>query len=198
MAKLVFKPWVGKHYTKGINGKRVLVLGESHYCDDPKDAVLTMTSDIIRDLYDDDSEHEPYKNTYTKFERALKGRVVPFEEKQELWNSVAFYNYVQHPIDEARKAPTAEEFRTSEPLFFETLEELQPDCAIVWGKRLYGQLPNTGEQQADVVLDNGDKIETWGYKLSNGKVVKLLPIYHPSAAFEWTYWHQAIDKLIKE
>lgn len=198
MGKLVFKPWIGKQYSKGISGKRVMVLGESHYCERAEDAVPSMTSDIIMDLFDNDSEHEPYKNTYTKFERALMGREVAFDEKEKVWNSVAFYNYVQHPIDKARKAPTAEEFASSEKLFFEILEELKPDCAIVWGKRLYSNLPNKGAQQSDIVLANGDMIETWGYKLSNGKIVKFLPIYHPSAGFAWDYWHEAIDLLIKE
>ena len=33
MSNINFKPWIGKNYlTKGYQGKRILVLGESHYC----------------------------------------------------------------------------------------------------------------------------------------------------------------------
>lgn len=35
MSEINFKPWVGKKYlSEGYNGKRILVLGESHYCKD--------------------------------------------------------------------------------------------------------------------------------------------------------------------
>ena len=35
MKNVNFRPWVGKDYfTKGYYGKRILVLGESHYCDE--------------------------------------------------------------------------------------------------------------------------------------------------------------------
>ena len=33
MSHMNFKPWVGKNYqSTGYKGKRILVLGESHYC----------------------------------------------------------------------------------------------------------------------------------------------------------------------
>ena len=27
-----FRPWVGTNYKKGFQGKKILILGESHYC----------------------------------------------------------------------------------------------------------------------------------------------------------------------
>ena len=34
-----FRPWVGSGYERGIAGRKVLVLGESHYCARPEDDV---------------------------------------------------------------------------------------------------------------------------------------------------------------
>ena len=33
MSHINFTPWVGEHYNSGLfNGKKIFVLGESHYC----------------------------------------------------------------------------------------------------------------------------------------------------------------------
>lgn len=117
MKNVKFLPWVGGHYLQGIFGSRVMILGESHYCASVDDAVSNLTIDVIRDLFDVDSEHEGYKNTYIKFERALAGKSLSFPEKESVWNSILFYNYVQVPISGVRIAPTSLEFTLSEIAF---------------------------------------------------------------------------------
>ena len=103
-----FQPWVGSGYERGIAGRKVLVLGESHYCARQEDDVPEVTVNVIRDLLDPESEFEAYKNTYTKFERALTGTELDWTGKARLWNSVVFYNYVQTPLSGPRRAPSAE------------------------------------------------------------------------------------------
>ena len=107
MSKIKFLPWIGNHYrTTGFAGKRILALGESHYCKKSSDATEDLTRKVIADLFDPQSEHEAYKNTYTKFAEALIGRdCLSFEDKERFWNSIAFYNYVQVPMTGARVAP---------------------------------------------------------------------------------------------
>lgn len=197
MKNVKFLPWVGDHYLQGIPGSKVMVLGESHYCASSADAVPELTSSVILDLFDPDSEHESYKNTYTKFERALAGKPLTFSEKRDIWNSVLFYNYVQVPISEARVSPTPQEFNSSESAFFEVLEKYQPDYILAWGSRLYNNLPKRGRQLPDLSLPSGDSFETWGYTLSSGKVVQLLSTTHPSTAFVPVYWHEVIQMFIK-
>lgn len=86
-----FQPWVGSGYERGIAGLKVLVLGESHYCARLEDDVPEVTVNVIRDLLDPESEFEAYKNTYTKFERALAGAqgedlLLPDGDCQETWS----------------------------------------------------------------------------------------------------------------
>lgn len=193
MKGIRFLPWIGNNYEQGINGKKIVVLGESHYCANiEKDATPQITIKVISDLLDPDSEHEGYKNTYTKFERALAGKRLDYSEKITLWHSIIFYNYVQEAFSGPRKMPTFEQYANAENAFFELLEQYRPDCVIVWGKRLYNNLPRKGEQGYDIVISGTDSIETWEYTLNDGKVIKLLPIVHPSAGFSWDYWHQVI------
>lgn len=196
MKNVKFLPWVGGQYTIGLHNKRVMVLGESHYCASSEDAVPQLTRLIITDLFDETSEHEGYKNTYTKFAHALAGKQLTKDERKTLWHSVLFYNYVQVPISGARISPTTDEFTISETAFFEVLETYRPDCIIVWGKRLYNHLPRKGRQLPDLEMPNDDSFETWEYEMSDGHRVQVLPITHPSTAFVPEYWHEVIKAFI--
>ena len=195
--RVKFIPWVGSEYAQGINGKRVMVLGESHYCADESDAVPQLTINIIHHILNPNNEHEGFMNTYTKFGRALAGKEQYDKDREAMWNSVVFYNFVQVPISEARKAPEKQVFVAAESPFFTVLEQYRPDCVIVWGSRLYNNLPRKGYQTEDLVLSDGKSIETWAYKLASGHIVYLLPITHPSAAFTPEYWNEAINKFIE-
>ena len=199
MKNVHFLPWVGKEYQQGISGKRIMALGESHYCANPTtEAVPTLTQSIIADLTDVDSPHEHYKNTYTKFERALEGKVVLPADKLKLWNSVLFYNYVQEPISGARVAPTTQQFTDSEGAFFQVLEAHQPDVILVWGQRLFANLPKENANPQSITFADGTTSNMLSYRLSNGHTVRALQITHPSAGFDWSYWHEAILSFINQ
>ena len=191
MSNIKFQPWVGKKYFHSKYNKRVLVLGESHYCTNASDAQSCMTQEIIEDLFDSKSEFEGYKNTYTKFVRALSGIDVSRCDVKPIWDEIMFYNYVQFPISSARKEPTSKEFADAASAFWEVLEKYRPNIVIVLGKRLYNNLPKAGYQGRDC-----KDIETWIYQLKNGQEVRLLPITHPSAGFETSYWCRIMTDFI--
>ena len=216
-----FLPWEGEDAQYGIKGfddqghiiygtaddpgKKLLALGESLYCFDEemaKDPEITIKT--IRDLIDPNSVFEPYKNTFTKFSKSLAGYFFddfPIEEKTKLWQHIMFYNYVQVPMTSARVSPTREDFKKSEPAFWEVLEKTDADLVIVWGKRLYNYLPQTGEQAEDLAIVDGefygDATEIWSYEV-NSKQVQVMYVNHPSAAYALEYWGAFISQFIKE
>lgn len=200
-----FKPWVGENYETGIHqGKKLMILGESHYCANPEtEATENITIKIIEDLLDPFSEHEGYKNTYTKFAKAVVGeKQFSDETKKEFWQHVIFYNYVQTAISGARVSPTTEQFRNSEQAFFEIISQYQPNLIIVWGKRLYNNLPQQGTQLPDLQISQGiyagESSEVWSYTIG-GKTIALLPITHPSASmFELQYHKDLIYQFIEK
>lgn len=207
--QVVFNPYVGINYEYGITydrgnslvfgtkanpGKKVLVLGESHHCEEG-DVALTFTSDVM-DWYlkaEQAKNWERWMNTFEKFERSIVGDYTDKSMRQKLWNSVMFYNYLQVPMDGPRKAATTEQYQQAGAPFFKILEKYQPECVIVWGRRLWLNLPDDDrwEEGNHSIMPNED-IWNGSYRLSNGKIVNALSVYHPSCGYSWDYWHRII------
>lgn len=160
-AGVKYLPFVGDQYEDGISfndngelvlgkkekpGKRVLVLGESHYCDeDLSDEKLSSFTRNVLDCYLDSEERYSWMRTFVKFERALSNTVTNFEDRNSIWNHLMFYNYLQRPLRGTRMAGDSEDYEEAKAPFFAILEQYQPDCIIVWGRRLFENLPNGKE-----------------------------------------------------
>lgn len=148
MAEIHFEPWVGNNYWTGdCFGKKILVLGESHH---GYDSGCSMTQEILQD--------QTYSNytmkSYTNFERALEGDYTDSDDRERIWNSVMFYNYVQSCVPKSRQSPKQWQFDESEDAFFEVLETYEPDVILVWGRRLWNALPCTNyEDEGDCEYD---------------------------------------------
>ena len=206
MSKINFKPWVGKKYhSSGYNGKKILVLGESHYCSEelkkggrcyPKcriecmnDVCFTQTQDVVSD-YIDEYRGDKYQQTFLCFERAVFGKEISGTEREDFWNSIIFYNYIQFAQSTPRSNLRDETFNTSEEAFKEILKEYKPDCIIVWGCRLYSLLPSWGGKDCVLKVDN-DSTDIFIYNIE-GKNIPAMKVYHPSypKGKSWTYWHK--------
>ena len=111
---LFFFPWVGSRYSSGgIFGKRIMVLGDSHYCGtpcgkcgvNPNPKCNKLTSDIIGWCLDLNIEREGWMNTYP---RSLVGHETTLEESRKIWDSIVFYNFLQVALHGPREAGTPE------------------------------------------------------------------------------------------
>jgi hypothetical protein len=99
ISEIKFEPWVGEEYLSGIDGKRLLVLGESHYhsCEDDPEC-REGDSDEQRE-----TSHRGLTKRVVGFwkdwpHRSPLSHSIPklFSlEKPEFWKRVAFYNYLQ-------------------------------------------------------------------------------------------------------
>ena len=114
-----FLPFVGDQYWYGISfndngelvlgtkenpGKKVLVLGESHYCDeDLSDEELSSFTREVLDCYLKPEERYSWMRTFLKFERALSN-ADPNIDSESIWNHLMFYNYLQFPLRGPRMA----------------------------------------------------------------------------------------------
>lgn len=197
MSNIFFKPFVGKNYqTGGIFGKRIMVLGESHHCQ--HDECPDTTNIVIRRLLEDKNK-ETHTSTFIKFERSLIGHHTEAKERNEIWNSVLFYNYLQVAMDGPRQAGKSADYQNAVPAFYEVLDTYQPEVIIVWGKRLWYALPGDERWQEGepIVTEDGQTVETGFYRLSNGNRAKVMAVYHPSTAYSWEKWSEPIRKFIE-
>lgn len=95
----------------------------------------------------------------------------------------------------ARVAGTTEQYKDASEPFFSVLEQYQPDLLIVWGVRLWDNMP--WEHWKDGVQMKVDDFEISNgfYELSNGKKVRAVCVYHPSSGYSWDYWYKVISQF---
>lgn len=203
MQNVFFKPWIGKNYEKaGIFQKKILALGEAHICGGCETCGIkhapfceeVTTKKVIEDYLKDHSGN--WSRTFRKFERALVGVHTDNSQSDTIWNSIAFYNYIQVGMDASRKRPTDIMFTEAERPFWEVIEHLGPDLIIVWGKtRMYDNMPfNSWKKDTPIKIENVEAYSGW-YRL-NGKEIRIIWIAHPSSAFSWSKWHKIIKNEI--
>lgn len=202
-----FRPWIGKNYSKnGYKGKKILVLGESHYCtkqlseggrcypccrsENMKEDCHTQTQDTVESIiYEYDGENSTHK-TFLCFERAVVGRILTDEEREEFWQGVMFYNYIQFSQCKAQEPLHQDQWELFEKLFRQLLEEYLPDYIIVWGDRLYECLPDWGGKRSTIQIESGST-DVWTYNI-NGKDIPALRVLHPCVpkGKNREYWHE--------
>ena len=205
-----FKPWVGEKYlSEGFKGKRILVLGESHYC--PKELAeggrcfpFCKKENMGEPCYSQTIEavdgfvngHQQ-NNTYLWFERAIYGKELSQDEREDFWNRIIFYNYVQYALRAARTRPNNDQWSGSELAFKEMLETYMPDYIIAWGIQSFNKLPVIDSVVSDLSIGENDKTSVRTYTI-NGKKIPTLQVVHPSApgGNSWTYWHEFYKKFL--
>ncbi len=199
MGNIYFEPWIGDDYWDGgIFGTKILVIGNSHYCKSRDDCsncgidggcfeyeeCSNFTSSVVND-YLNRSYWQRWMGTFQKFERALYGNYTDEDDSRRIWNSIAFYNYLQTAVPEWNDSGYDEDYNNSEDSFWEVLEELRPDYIIMWGGRVWDMSPSY----------NGDDC----YELEDGTSIPLLGIHHPSwRFFNWEDENKKITSFLDD
>jgi hypothetical protein len=195
MKNVKFEPWIGDHYQQAPLGKRILILGESHYdwdSDNPINDKPDTTSIVIQKQLDGDYT----KAFWTHIAKAFLNHNPTLDEKREFWHSVAFYNYVQSSAGfGARVTPSSDQWTSSEPAFFEILEALQPQLMVVLGYRLWERLPNAN-CEAGQKIPGAEHVNTCRYVYQTGNCLAI-SLKHPSSGFNGMTWHAPISNAIK-
>lgn len=104
----------------GIFGKRIMILGESHYCDEScadcgdcrlHRECMNFTQQVLGDYLNENKERQNWMRTFLKFERSLVGEETDQTMRLKIWNSVIFFNYLQVAMGGPREAGTGEQYR---------------------------------------------------------------------------------------
>lgn len=209
MTKIVFEPWCGCRYTDAPFGKRVLILGESHYDPDAETPIDQMPTSqkrlFTQRCIQDQIEGAQRKRFWTNIAATFLNHLPTLADKKVFWHSVAFYNYVQSSAGlRPRMRPTKEQWRAAQAPFVEVLERWKPEVIIVLGFQTWDRLP---EQLPDLNLYGRDAkqriddsrerdIDTWRYNYSDGSCLAYR-IRHPSSgAFSSEEWSPRVRRAI--
>jgi hypothetical protein len=176
-------PWVGaNHESRGIRGRKVLILGESSYNPKPYPdgyEISLHNRNLILDAigYEQGTGYWNKSHFFTRVARIFGFEARNYEGRYRFWNSVAFYNFLQVVLTSPREVPQPHFWSEAVDPFLKTLEELRPDYVCSFSKRMWGHLPKASEdgiESAGNLFARKAKIF-----LSNGASVNLLGFTHP-------------------
>lgn len=205
MKNVFFRPWIGSQY--GLDGsvfnQKILVLGDSHYADESEIMNLVedleqscdFTTGVMNDYLNPELDGN-WKSTFTKFMNSLVLNSVHSERSpSELWNSVAFYNYLQIPAGATSRLTQHYNYSKEKDrnALLEVIEELNPDIIISWGNKVWDAIPeDLGYGNYVASEEFSDFFYKYPYK---NRELKLLGITHPSTSYKSSYWADVFSKV---
>lgn len=137
----------------------------------------------------------PAYNRFTKFMLDYLG----WEEKEQLWNRIAFVNYVQYFLPQ-HNTPTLDKTDINSFIaFLSYCEELKPDIVIVWGVKIINHFKQSYVKSLveSLVIDTNDSY-IW-YLKHNSLECKIVNTYHPASRDWWggrNGFKEALDKVL--
>lgn len=204
--KAFFQPWFDAcGYLRGINGKKVLVVGASFYCnqdgkrrercpyyDDCTIKRNTRNYDLccpynhgqpLHDLPSNDlSENAPaHKNFFNLFKDFLQESEMNFDDFCKM---IAFTNYVQHELGYRTKTKPSDCRKEYLAMFEDVLMSLPqiPDVIIIWGCVIDKPIKCNKNSELFPKFDNTCKSkDSYCFEWKNyaGKDIVFLSFYHP-------------------
>lgn len=180
-SQVKFRPWVGKYYrNRGWHGRRLLVLGESHYSrSKAANRDRRLTQRWVRSCLSGDDG----SSFFTLVAELVHGRRdIDDASWCRAWDSIAFYNYVQSVvIPGPRVPPTEQQWAAAQRPFIAVLQSLRPDGILVLGKRLWSRLPDGPERVADDGRGMKSKTPIARYSCGARHVAIAVGLKHPKA-----------------
>ncbi|MEP7363359.1 MAG: hypothetical protein ABI972_08900 [Acidobacteriota bacterium] len=202
--RFLSQTWRGKDYRR--QPFRILVHGDSPYATDglnSMDGWLRSTPDelmraniqLVKDAI------EAYGNPGTKWNSLVWPAVVKvalgqMEEPagaqfQEVFNRIAFNNYVHAPMAASYCRPTAGQIAVAKEAYLQDLAELRPHLSIVLAKRVWNQLPTTGRHYCSALVGLKRR-DMWVYT-SSGHETLVGWLRHPSTVYRKSGWRNETE-----
>lgn len=188
-------PRVGSEYSKsGLRGHKIMILGESSYHPNSAYDLPNQTINVGNDAigYDQGRGYWNKSRFYTRISRIFGYEAQSYERRQEFWNSVIYYNFLQVVLTKSREHPPTESWTDAKPAFLETIDEYRPEFVVSFSKRMWGYLP----KENSCVVSNTLGVQCWSAELDvGGFSTKLYGFLHPTAPR--FYW-QPVGELLRD
>lgn len=177
-------PYIGPRYgTSSPFQLRILILGESHYCEHP--LTREFTKDVVQAAIDGDTS--PSLRFFARTVGVFLGGPQDLESRRRLLETVAFYNFVQETAGiAARIRPSPGMWSRATPALVEVLDRLNPQFVLVLGTELWRHLSLPFRPGPTIKLPDGLTSEGRLYLSASGFITLFFPINHPSSP-GWSY-----------
>lgn len=184
-----FAPFVGERYDQGVDGPRVLILGESHY---EKDVSKLAGQDggerglTWREFCDCELKDQPGSRAWGTFFRRLDNIVTQQLTPDEAtaakkWKHVAFANFIQTPLARARQRPKSELWKSGKTAFPILLEMLRPQVILVLGAATFNHTPDSPGCRIGEIEVGSSQLKRSLWKMTyDGGSAFMSWVYHPS------------------
>lgn len=195
-AEIGFVPFVGPRYEEGIDGARVLLLGESHYRKEGLDNSPEITRPYTRTVFGDRTE--PTRTAgdgryFPPLDRLLTNNAAPpNKQAAAAWEKVAFSNLIQEFVGaSAGGSRTGTQFRNGTRVHVEhVLPVLRPDVILVLGRATWrgfdaGSIRNDLQPYYAKHVRSRHQAyrEIWSLPYKNGEAL-MTWTYHPSRSVD--------------
>ena len=134
---ILIKPWIGKFYGQGLDGKKILIVGDSHYGEET-DLSEEMTIEVIRRFCNVEPKTWQQESItfYTKIATLLLQKEsayeVSWEQLGDFYNRIAFCNFLQGLAGDSPYGYATEDmYRSSVEPFKNIVSDLEPDIIVV-------------------------------------------------------------------
>jgi hypothetical protein len=208
---LTWLPWVGEAYAKLPAGRRVLIVGESHYAgwDNPADA-----ENSIKDLesyreFTREVVHESLMlaKWTTRTLSTMHQLFYAPEDRNALWSDLCFYNFVQKAMNytgDNRQRPAWKDFWDGWGVFLGVVEVLKPDYVLFIGveaaNHFNGFMTECKREHGSVELPEkvGSAYARTARLTVGGTQVPLHFIKHCGSYFSTSHWSDYLHRNARE
>lgn len=193
---LKWLPWVGNEYFD--SERRILIVGESHYLTGSKSnrleaEKLNFTLNVIQTFCIDHREPQP---TFDNLNRCLFGKKNPKKKvRTEMWKQLAFYNFVQRPMESIDERPTNEDLKTGWKVFAELIKILKPTHCIFIGFAAADSSSKQYKCNHSKEKVGRSAARLFSVKLDEQTIIQCIAIKHTSQYFSWEKWHNYLVKV---
>lgn len=131
--------------------------------------------------------------------------IIPKDAEEKLWAKIAFYNFVQTPMEQPNAKPSDMDFREAWYCLLDIIDIIKPDFCLfigIRGWRSNGFINLEKRGKITLVDDeiNGKKVKisrcaTWKADIEtrNGVRTKVVAIHHTSQGFSPALWRDYLN-----
>jgi hypothetical protein len=198
LAGVYFPPWVGTHYGQSTSeGPRpkIWLLGSSHYEWEAPAAQRGLQRPPGLTCWNIAAQLTATSHRfYTNIECTLLGRKPTPAEREAVWSSVVFSNFVQQIVGYGPTArPTPQMWATGHTAFRSLLAALQPDVVLVYGFELWEHLPG-GYTALQDIREGTITLQRRAY----GHTIACRVMHPSSPRFASRAWHPVVHRAMEE